>query len=382
MRLGSSLRNQGANVISLVQGEPDFDTPGHIVAAATQALQRGETHYVEGEGLLDLRIAIAEKAKRENGVDSDPTSEVLVTTGATLGVYLALMAVTNPGDEVLLFDPGYGPYAAMVGLVDAQPVAVPLASRAGHFSLDPERVRERVTRRTRAIIVNSPHNPTGMVLGAVDLEAIASIALEHDLIVIADEVYEKLVFDGAEHVSIASLSNEVKARTIVVNSFSKTYAMTGWRLGYNLAAADLTRAMSDVLYQTARCAPSFTQRAGIAALTGPQDGVEEMVRMYAGRRRLMGDLLSALPEFEFNLPQGTFYCFPDCSRIQRESWSLARRLISEKYVMVTPGAYYGERGEGHLRLSFACSTDDIREGMSRVGSYLAADCRPQPATKR
>ncbi|MBI3913546.1 MAG: pyridoxal phosphate-dependent aminotransferase [Chloroflexi bacterium] len=370
MHMGADLLKRGIPVTYLVQGEPDFATPAHIVAAGQEALARGDTHYIVGEGLLELREAVADKVRTENKIAVDLKKEVLVTTGATLGLYAALMAVVNPGDEVLLVDPGYGPYEAMTRLAGGIPVMVPLVRDARRYALDPDALKARLSPRTKAIVINSPHNPTGTVFSRAELEQIASVCVAHDLLIITDEVYEKLVFDGAEHISIATLGDEVKGRTITVNSFSKTYAMTGWRLGYNLAPAPLTQAMTKVIYQSGRCAPGFTQRAGVTALRGPQDCVTQMIGEYAERRLLMSDRLNRIEGVHFTPPQGSFYCFVDLSRFSGDSWKLAQDLLTSAHVVMSPGRYYGLQGEGHLRLSFACSQENIRTGLDAIQAFL------------
>jgi aspartate aminotransferase len=369
-RLGNEMEEQGHEVIYLVQGEPDFDTPAHIVEAACQALGRGATHYVPGEGLPELRKAVAEKLARDNGLTYDPRTEIVVTTGGTLGLFAAIMAVVNPGDEVLLTDPTFGPYEAMVGLAGGRPVLVPMLKDDGCFRLIAEEYESRITPRTRAMILNSPNNPTGKVMEREELEMVGELALKHDLFVITDEVYEKLVYDGRRHTSPAELDPALKQRCIVVNSFSKTYAMTGWRLGYNAANPELTSAMIKVIYQSGRCAAAFVQQAGIVALRGPQDCVADMYKAYARRRQLLTRLLDKLPGVTCPQPEGTFYVFPDVSSYGLETWDLAKRLLREAAVVTTPGRYYGIQGEGHLRLSFANSSANIERGVHRLEQAL------------
>jgi aspartate/methionine/tyrosine aminotransferase len=369
-RMGKEMERRGEEVIYLVQGEPDFDTPPHIVEAACEALSQGATHYVPGEGLPELREAVAEKLSQVNGIDADPGSEVVVTTGATLGLFAAIMALINPGDEVLLTDPAFGPYEAMIGQAGGRPVYVPLHKSGGEFHLVMDELEQRVTPRTKAIVLNTPNNPTGKVMTRAELEMVAELADRNDLIIIADEVYEALVYDDHEHTSIASLSPELKARSIIVNSFSKTYAMTGWRLGYNVANPALATAMTKVIYQSGRCASEFVQWAGIVALTGSQQCVEDMRRAYEERRALITDLLEALPGVSCAPPEGAFYAFPDVSAFGQDTWDLARHLLGTAGVVTTPGRYYGLQGEGHLRVSFASSLENIRLGIERMGRAL------------
>lgn len=369
-RLGLEMQQRGQEVMYLVQGEPDFDTPSHIIEGAREAMAQGFTHYVPGEGLLELREAVAEKLARENGIQADPQSEVVITNGGTLGLFAALMAVVDPGDEVLLTDPAFGPYEAMVGLAGGRPVFVPLMKVGGRFHFVFEEFESRVTPRTKAIVINTPNNPTGKVMTHAELEMLGELAQKHDLIIITDEVYEKLVYDGRRHMSIAALSPELKDRAIVVNSFSKTYAMTGWRLGYNVANPTLTSAMTKVIYQSGRCATAFVQRAGVVALRGSQDCVQEMFQAYVERRRLITDLLATIPGVSCPSPDGAFYVFPDVSSFGMGTWELAKYLLSEAKVVTTPGRYYGVQAEGHLRLSFATSMANIRRGINWIKQAL------------
>jgi aspartate/methionine/tyrosine aminotransferase len=369
-RKGLEMERRGEDIIYLVQGEPDFDTPSHIVEAAHKAMARGATHYVPGDGLFELREAVAEKLAQVNGINADPRSEIVITTGATLGLFVAIMALVNPGDEVLLTDPAFGPYEAMIGLAGGRSVYVPLLKSDGSFYLVKDAFEQRITPRTKALVLNTPNNPMGKVLTRAELEMVGELAEKHDLIIIADEVYEALVYDGHQHTSIASLSPELKARSIVVNSFSKTYAMTGWRLGYNVANPALASAMTKVIYQSGRCASEFVQWAGIIALRGSQACVEDMHRAYAERRELITELLEARPGVSCVSPEGAFYAFPDVSSFGLGTWDLAEYLLDTARIVTTPGRYYGLQGEGHLRLSFASSLENIRLGIERMGQAL------------
>lgn len=363
-RLAAQIAAGGTEVHRLVQGEPDFDTPPHIVEAAMQAMREGYTHYPPSEGYLDLREAVASKLERENGLSVDPRTEVIVTNGAGLGLYLAIMAVVDPGDEVILSDPTYGPYQNDIRLAEATPVLVrQQPDEQGRPRWDLEAVAAAITPRTKAIIINTPSNPTGVVMSESELRGIAELAVRHGLYIIADEVYEKLVFDGARHVSIATLDPAVAERTITVNSFSKTYAMTGWRLGYNAAPAPLVATMEKVNSVCGRAAAAFVQRAGIAALNGPQTCVDEMVASYASRRRIVEDQLREIPKIEWISPEGAFYVFLNCSAYDTDSRALALRVLQDAHVVLTPGTYYGPAGQGWLRMSFAASLDTLSAGL-------------------
>jgi aspartate aminotransferase len=351
--LAGEIEARGERVYHLVQGEPDFATPEHIVEAATAALRDGFTHYPPGQGYLDLREAVAAKLARDNGISVDPKREVLITNGAGMGLYVAIMAVIDPGDEVILSDPTYGPYRGDILLAGGVPVLVPQQIDAhGRPRWDRDAVAAAITPRTKAIIINTPTNPTGVVMTEAELAGLAALAVERDLCIIADEVYEKLVFDGARHVSIAALDAEIARRTITVNSFSKTYAMTGWRLGYNVGPA------------------AFVQRAGIAALNGPQANVAEMVAAYDSRRRIVEDQLREMPRIAWISPEGAFYVFLDARAFGEDSTALAERLLEEAHVVLTPGTYYGPAGAGWLRLSFSASPETLIGGLERLHGAL------------
>jgi aspartate/methionine/tyrosine aminotransferase len=259
----------------------------------------------------------------------------------------------------------------MAGLAGGRAVYVPLHKSDGGFHIVLDEFEKRITPRTKAMVINTPNNPTGKVMTRAELEMIGALAEQHDLIIITDEVYEALVYDGHQHVSIASLSPELQARSILVNSFSKTYAMTGWRLGYNVARPDITSAMTKVIYQSGRCASEFVQWAGITALRGSQDCVRDMHRAYAERRALITEMLDSIPDVSCSPPEGAFYVFPDVSSYGMETWELARYLLQNAETVTVPGRYYGLQGEGHLRLSFASSLENIRMGVQRLGLALA-----------
>jgi aspartate/methionine/tyrosine aminotransferase len=371
-RLARDLAAQGETVHHLVQGEPDFATPPHIIEAAARAMKAGFTHYPPSEGYLDLREAIADKLAHDNDLTMDPKSEIIVTNGAGLGLYLAIMAVVDPGDEVIVSDPTYGPYLNDILLAEGQPVLVPLCpDAAGRPRWDATLVEASMTSRTKAIVINTPANPTGVVLSEGELHGIAELAMRHDLVIIADEVYEKLIYGEARHISIASLDPAIAARTITVNSFSKTYAMTGWRLGFNAGPADLVATMEKVNSLCGRAAAAFVQRAGITALTGPQDCVAEMVAAYDGRRQLVEAQLREVVDLKWIAPEGTFYVFLDCSAFGQDSKALAERLLREAHIVLTPGTYYGPSGAGWLRFSFAAAPETITAGLEALQATLA-----------
>lgn len=369
-RLAREIEKAGYKVVRLVQGEPDFDTPNHIKKAAEAALAKGMTHYSPVEGLEEVRHIVAEKIKRDLGINYTPEKEVLITEGGTLGLFIAFMALINPGDEVLLPEITFGPYLNMLSLAEGKPVFIPVERKGKYFVIHWEKISGLATPRTKAVLLNDPQNPLGIVMSKKELELVGEMALKKDLMVISDEVYEKLVFDGLKHISIASLSEELKERTVLVNSFSKTYAMTGWRIGYNAANPELTRAMSRIYQGSARCAAPFTQMAVKAAIEGPQDCVEEMRLKYDERRKALYNGLAAIEGMVVPYPQGAFYIFADVRAFGMSSWDLTLHILQEGHVVVSPGSYYGPGGEGYIRFSYATPKEEILIGLEGIKRAL------------
>lgn len=365
-----ALEGDGASLVSLVRGEPDFATPSRICRAAIDAIERGKTHYPPNKGLPELCTAVAEKLALENGLAVDPATDVLITTGATMGLYLAMMATVNPGDEVLLPDPIYDAYYSLIRLAGGRPVPVPTERDSHHFAMPIEALESKITPRSRVLLLNTPWNPTGSVMTKAELEAVGEAALRHNLFIIVDEVYEKLIFDGNTHVSFAALGDELKSRSITVQSFSKTYAMTGWRLGYNVAHRDLINDMLRLYQQCSRGPATFVQWAGVEALRGPQDEVQIMAAEYARRRKLMIDGLSKIERAQVFIPEGTFFAFVGTQAFGLNSRELAVYLLNEAHVLTAPGQSYGSRGEGHIRFSFAGSSEMIELGLARISEAL------------
>ena len=359
---------QGLDVINLGGGEPDFDTPPHIVDAALEAIRQGHTHYVSSAGLRELRAAIADKLREENGLEFDPDAEIIVTPGAKLALFAAIMATVDEGDEVLILDPAWVSYVPCVQLAGGVAVHVPLSTEDG-FRVTDAKLRQKLTPRAKLLILNSPSNPTGRVFTRQELETIAKVALENDLLVLSDEIYEKILYDGHEHISIGSLPDMLD-RTIVINGFSKAYAMTGWRLGYVAVKGPLAKEMLKVQQHSATCASSFTQYAGIAALAGPQDAVSLMVEEYRRRRDFITAGLNSLPGISCHQPEGAFYAFPNVSATGMSSIEFADMLLSEVKVAVTPGVAFGDSGEGHIRISFANSTQLLEKAIERMRKVL------------
>jgi len=357
------------NLVHLEQGEPDFTTPEHIVGAAVKAAREGFTHYTEVDGTLELRQAVAEKLKNENAIDVDPKTEVTITSGSQEAMLITALGFLNPGDEALILDPYYPAYFEDTLIAEATPVTVPLDA-GKNYGVKAEALENRITEKTKIIWMCNPCNPTGHVFSKKDLENIAEVAQKHDLIVFADEIYEKLVYDGAEHISIASVQGMLD-RTITVNGFSKAYAMTGWRIGYVVAERKLSDTLRKLHYYTVLCPNAISQKAAIAALTGPQDCVQEMLKEYDRRRKLIIDELNLIKSAPYTMPKGAFYVFPDFSTFEKSDEALAQRLLREARVVTVPGSGFGASGEGHLRLSYSISYEQTRKGMERIKICLS-----------
>lgn len=364
-----SLQQQGVNVVNLGGGDPDFDTPRHIVDAGVEAIRGGQTHYVASQGIPAFRKAIAEKLSRENRLSYDPDREIVATASGKLALYIALESLLDPRDEVLYLEPAWVSYRPLIELVGGCPVAVSL-SPADNFAVRSTLLERKITPRTKAILINSPNNPTGRVLGPEELQVIREVALKHDLWVVSDEIYEHLVYDGHRHVSIATLP-EMRDRTVVVNGMSKAYAMTGWRIGYLAAPSVLSEQILKVQQHVVTCAASFGQTAATEALQGPQDCVKTMRQEYDKRRRRIAEALNSIPGVRCPLPEGAFYFFPEVDYKDYDSWQIAEYLISEAHVAVTPGQAFGEAARKNIRLTYATSMANLLEAVERMRRALA-----------
>lgn len=356
------------DVIRLEIGEPDMDTPMHIKEAGKKAIDEGFTHYTPFTGFGDLREAIAEKAKVENGINACPEKEIIVTPGACCCVYCSILSITNPGEEVLVPDPGWPHYDSCVKMADGIPVHYPQLEK-NDFRVNPADLAKKVDEKTKAILINSPNNPTGSVFSKKDLECIAQIAEENDLIVISDEVYEKIIYDGSKHISIASLPG-MRERTVVINALSKTYAMTGWRIGYAVAPAEIIGHMAKLVLYMSTCANSIGQRAAITALKGPQNFLVEMVNEYKRRRDFVVKRLNEIQGISCKLPKGAFYAFPNIKELNISSLECAHYLLERAKVSVVPGSGFGKHGEGYLRISYSTSLQHLEEAMNRIEKAL------------
>ncbi|MGI0078832.1 MAG: pyridoxal phosphate-dependent aminotransferase, partial [Nitrososphaerales archaeon] len=356
-----------SDVIRLEFGEPDFDTPEHIKKVAYEAMKKGATKYTSSFGIHELRTAIAEKMLSENQVKCIENN-VVVTTGATSALSLAVLTAMNPGDEILIPDPGWANYVPIARIGGAVPIGYPLLEE-NDFRLEPETVRKLITPKTRMILINSPSNPTGGIIEEDDLKAVGELALKFDLIILTDEVYEKFIYGGGKHISIASFRN-FRDQVITVNSFSKTYAMTGWRLGYAVAPEELAEAIGRLNGSTNSCTAAMTQYAGLAALKGSQRCVTEMVETFGKRRKVIIDGLSGIEEVSCRPPKGAFYAFVNIGRTGYDSDTLAMKLLVEGHVATVPGSAFGSRGEGFLRLAYANSEENLKLALSRLKQVI------------
>jgi aspartate aminotransferase len=361
-----ALEATGQSVIHLEIGEPDFDTPQNIREAAKRALDEGATHYTPTVGIPELRAAIAADASARKGFPVAP-ERVVVTPGGKPVMFFAILALIGEGDEVIYPDPGFPIYESMASYVGGKAVPCPIRQENG-FRLDPAELAALVTPRTRLVIINSPANPTGGVSTRQDIEQIAAVAREHDLIVLADEIYGRMLYEG-EHVSIASLP-DMADRTIILDGFSKTYAMTGWRLGYGIVPEALVTPFSRLLVNSVSCTNAATQWAGVEALTGPQDSVDAMVAEFRVRRDLVVAGLNSIPGVTCLLPAGAFYAFPDISATGLTGSALADKLLYEGGVSVLAGTAFGQVGRFHLRLSYANSRANLEEAIRRMRSVI------------
>jgi aspartate/methionine/tyrosine aminotransferase len=363
------MERAGRDVIHLEIGEPDFDTPAHITDAAVAAMRAGETHYCPAAGLGEFREAIAEELSATRRV-SIPASRVLVANGAKPFLFFTILATCEPGDEVVYPDPGFPIYESAIRWAGATPVPLPLREELG-FSFDVDDLAARLSDRTRLVILNSPHNPTGGLSPATDLAAAAALILETPAWVLSDEVYARLVYGDAAFASIASVPGMLE-RTILLDGLSKTYAMTGWRCGYAAVPEVLVEPLTRFFVNSTSCVPPFVQLAGVAALTGLQDAVETMVAEFAARRELVVSGLNALPGVSCLSPRGAFYVFPNVVGVPLSAEVLADRLLDEAGVAVLAGTAFGAAGADHLRLSYANSQLNLGRALERMGEFLGA----------
>ena len=362
------LAAQYNDLINLGLGEPNFETPNHIKKVAKKAIDEGFTHYVANAGILELRQAIADKYKRELGLEY-VAENIMIGVGAMEAIILTLVTIINPGDEVIVTNPCYPNYLGQIMMVGGKVVSVPIYEE-NEFKLKPEDLEKAITSKTKAIFLNSPNNPVGAVLDKEDIEALAEVIQKHNLIVISDEVYEKILFDGHTHFSMSQIP-QLKDKVIIINSFSKTYAMTGWRIGYAVVGdKDIILRMPKLQEGLTSCVSSFIQKAAVEAINGPQDAVSQMVADYKRRRDILIDGLNTIPGIKCMKSQGSFYAFLNIKAFGKTSFDFAVELLKEAGIVAIPGSAFGSMGEGYLRLSFANSNENLKEAVSRIAEYV------------
>lgn len=355
-------RERKIKVIHLEIGEPDFDTPRNIIDAAIKAINQGYTHYTPSAGLMEVREVIAQEVSKTRNIKVT-AQNVVITPGGKPIIFLPMFALIEEGDEVIYPNPGYPIYESVIDFIGAKSVPIQLREE-NDFRLDTEELKGLVTDKTKMIVINSPHNPTGGILTEKDLETIAEIAISKDIYVLSDEIYSRIIYEG-EHHSIASLP-DMQERTIILDGLSKTYAMTGWRLGYGVMNKDLAVHVAKLMTNSASCTASFTQRASIEALTGPQNDVEKMVEEFKKRREVTINGLNSIPRISCKTPKGAFYAFPNVKEIGWDSKKLADYLLEEAGVAILSGTAFGKYGEGYLRISYANSVENIKKGLERI----------------
>lgn len=361
------LESRGREVVHLEIGEPDFDTPAHIVEAAVEALRRGETHYTPSAGIPPLREAIAAYVSETRGIPVDPEQVVVVPGGKPI-IFFTVLSLCEPGDEVIYPNPGFPIYESMINFVGARPVPIPLRMEQG-FRLDPDELADLLSPRTKLVILNSPHNPTGSVLSREDLQAIAEAVQKTDALVLSDEIYSRILYDGTFH-SIASVPGMAE-RTVILDGFSKTYAMTGWRLGYGVMPRELAPHITRLMTNSNSCTATFVQHAGIAALQGDQGPVERMVKAFRQRRDVVIQGLQEVPGFQCTRPAGAFYAFPNIQGTGLTAQEMQDYLLEEAGVATLAGTSFGQHGEGFIRLSYANSIENLRKGLERIHEAVA-----------
>lgn len=363
------MERQGRDIAHFEIGDPDFPSPPNVVDAACRALHDGYTHYTDSLGLLEFRETVCEATQHSRGFKPG-LDQILVTPGANIIIYYAIRCLVDPGDEVIVPDPGFPTYSAAIQLCGAIPVPVPL-TETNEFRMNPADVQRRLTDRTRLIIVNSPQNPTGAVMTRAELDAIYDLAAAHDLYLLSDEIYARMIYDGRDKFYSPSARDACRERTLITNGFSKAFAMTGWRLGCALGPADVIAKMGLMLQTTSSCVAPFVQKAGIEALRGSQDAVWAMMREYKARRDLLVAGLNRLPGITCLMPGGAFYVFPNITRTGMDDELFADVMLREAGVALLPGSNFGVHGHGYVRLCYAQSRANIEKGLERMQAVLA-----------
>jgi aspartate/methionine/tyrosine aminotransferase len=359
-----ALEAKGKDIVHLEIGEPDFDTPRNIVQAAQRAMDKGFTHYGPSAGMPEARAAIAEYVSRTRDVSIDP-QQVVITPGAKPIIFFTALALLDPGDEVIYPDPGFPIYESMAEYIGATRVPLPLTEK-NNFAFDPDQLESLITKRTRLVIINSPHNPTGAVLPKETIARLAELAVKHDFYVLSDEIYSRIIYDGQNYTPYAYPG--MPERTIILDGYSKTYAMTGWRLGYGIFPLEMAAKVAKLQTNSTSCTCSFTQIAGVEALRGPQDSVDAMVKEFRARRDLVVEGLSKIPNFRCHRPAGAFYVFPNIAQTGKTSKQMENYLMEEAGVAVLAGTSFGPQGEGFIRLSYANSQANLKKAIERIAA--------------
>lgn len=362
------LEKQGKNIIHFEIGDPDYDTPLNIKEAACTAIMNGETHYTGSSGILDMRLAVCNTTELSRGF-RPKIEQVLVTPGANIIIYYAIRCLVDPGEEVIIPDPGFPTYLSAIKFCGAKPVCVPLREE-NEFRMNPDDIRKSITDKTRLIIINSPQNPTGAIMTPEELNDIYDIAEEHDIYLYCDEVYARMVYEEKNRFYSPSGRDRCLNRTIVANGFSKAFAMTGWRLGCAIGPEIVIEKMGLLLQTTSSCVSPFIQRAGIEAIRGSQDAVKGMMKEYKERRDLLVNGLNELPGVKCLSPGGAFYVFPNITKTGMDDGTFAKRMLEDAGVALLPGSNFGDNGKGFVRLCYANSKENIRDGLARMRSVL------------
>lgn len=363
-----AMKAEGIDICSFSAGEPDFDTPAHIKEAAKKALDEGKTKYGPAAGEPKLREAIAQKLQRDNQLNYTP-EQIVVTNGGKHSLFNLMLALLNPGDEVIIPAPYWLSYPEMVTLAAGVPVILP-TDASSDYKVTPAQLRQAITPRTRLLVLNSPSNPTGVVYTPDEIRAIAQVVVEQDILVVSDEIYEKMIYGDAQHLSIGSINSEIFSRTIVSSGFAKAYSMTGWRIGFLAGPSDLIKAVSTIQSHSTSNVCTFAQYGAIAAYEGSQDCVEEMRQAFAERRQVMLDCLNAIPGLTCPSPDGAFYLFPNISKTGLKSLEFCDALLETQQVAVIPGVAFG--ADDHIRLSYATDMATIKKGMERLEKFVSS----------
>lgn len=357
------LEKQGEDIVHFEIGDPDFDTPRHIIAAAHKSMKDGETHYTSSMGLYDMRLAVQETTFFSNGFKPE-IDQILVTPGANISIYLAIQCLVNPGEDVVVPDPGFPTYYSVIKLCGVNAIRVPLKEE-NKFKMNPDDIRRAITPKTRLIIINSPNNPTGSVISPEDLDEIYKIAKEKNIYLLSDEVYSRMLY-GETKFHSPSVNDKCKESTIIINGFSKSFAMTGWRLGVAIGPKEIIEKMGLLVQALCSCTPPFIQRAGIAAIKGNQSDVRKMVAIYKKRRNMLVDGLNKIPGIKCLKNEGAFYVFPNIKGTGMTSEEFADFALEKAKVALLPGTNFGECGRGYIRLTYATSAESIKKGLKRL----------------